>query len=70
MYVCMYVCIQWGMVKGNPMMLMMVVSMGFMFFMPKMMPDMNSEEMKKMQKEMKENPSSIEGMLSNFLPTQ
>ncbi len=42
----------WGMITGNPMMVMMAVSMGAMFLLPKMMSGMDPEEMKRIQKEM------------------
>ncbi len=42
----------WGLITGNPMMVMMAVSMGAMFLLPKMMSGMDPEEMKRIQKEM------------------
>ena len=49
----------------NPMMLMMLFSIGMMYFMPKMMENLEPEERERMQKQLKaqQNPSE---MLSNL----
>ncbi len=57
----------WGLISGNPMMLMMVVSMGLMFFLPKMMSGLDPEEMKKLQKDMDASGNGgLGGILSKF----
>lgn len=39
------------MITGNPMMIMMAISFGAMFFMPKMMEGMDPEQLKEIQKQ-------------------
>ena len=57
----------WGLVSGNPMMVMMAVSMGLMFFLPKMMSGLDPEEMKKLQKDMgASGGGGLEGFLSKL----
>lgn len=54
-----------GSILKNPMMLMMLVSVGMMFLMPKMMENLEPEERERMQKQMQDQQDPTK-MLSNL----